>query len=274
MKNVLITGCSSGIGLCVAHGLKKRGYFVIATARTSRDVDTLKAHGFESVPLDLADSASIRSAVDEALKITGGELYGLFNNGAYGLVGAVEDLSRDAIRDQFEVNLFGTMELTNLLIPVMRAKGVGRIIQNSSVLGFVSLPFRGAYNASKYALEGLSDAMRLELKGSGVRVSIIEPGPIISKFRENAYAAFKKYIDPERSFHRKHYEKTVERLTHEGPVMRGTLPPEAVLEKVIHALESPRPKIRYYVTIPTHIAAMLKRLLPHWMMDRVIGRKG
>jgi len=271
-KSILITGCSSGIGLCVAEGLARRGYRVFATARREEDVRALAARGLESLRLDLADSGSIRRAVEEVLVRTGGGLDALFNNGAYGQPGAVEDLRREVLREQFETNLFGTVELTNLVIPVMRAQGHGRIIQNSSLLGYVALPYRGAYNASKYALEGLTDTLRLELRGSGIHVSLIEPGPITSRFRANAYAAYRKNIDVERSPHRETYLAMERRLTKPGPAAPFTLPPEAVLEKVIHVLESPRPSVRYPVTFPAHLFATLKRLLPHRLMDRVLLR--
>ncbi len=271
-KSVLITGCSSGIGLCVAEGLKQRGYQVIASARNTHDVDQLIASGFTAIQLDLNDSESIQRAVDQTLLITEGELYGLFNNGAYGQPGAVEDLSRDTLRAQFETNLFGWHELTCRIIPVMRQQGEGRIIQNSSVLGFAALAYRGAYNASKFALEGLTDTLRAELKGSGIQISLIEPGPIESQFRANAYAMWKKNIDPSNSFHKVAYQAMEERLTKQGPAVPFTLPPESVLKRVVHALESPRPKIRYYVTFPTYLLGTLKRLLPYRAMDWILNR--
>jgi NAD(P)-dependent dehydrogenase (short-subunit alcohol dehydrogenase family) len=271
-KTILITGCSSGIGLCCARGLRERGYRVFATARKPDDVAKLRAEGFEAFPLDLADSASIRAAMDQVLRATGGELYALFNNGAYGQPGAVEDLSRDVLRAQFETNLFGTHELTNRVIPIMRRQGYGRIVQNSSVLGFAAMSFRGAYNASKYALEGLSDTLRLELAGSGVYVSLVEPGPILSRFRDNSLAAYKRTIDPEASVHRDKYLAIVARLEKEGPAVPFTLGPEAVLKKVILALEARRPKARYYVTFPTYLFGYLKRVLPDRAMDWVLGK--
>jgi NAD(P)-dependent dehydrogenase (short-subunit alcohol dehydrogenase family) len=271
-KTILITGCSSGIGLCCARGLRERGYRVFATARKADDVAKLRAEGFEAFPLDLADSASIRAAVDQVLQVTGGELYALFNNGAYGQPGAVEDLSRDVLRAQFETNLFGTHELTHRVIPVMRRQGYGRIVQNSSVLGFAAMSFRGAYNASKYALEGLSDTLRLELAGSGVYVSLVEPGPILSRFRDNSLAVYKRTIDPEASVHRDKYLAIVARLEKEGPAVPFTLGPEAVLKKVILALEARRPKARYYVTFPTYLFGYLKRVLPDRAMDWVLGK--
>jgi NAD(P)-dependent dehydrogenase (short-subunit alcohol dehydrogenase family) len=269
-KSVLITGCSSGIGLCLAQGLQQRGHRVFATARQLRDVAALQAKGLEALHLDLADSASIQAATAEALR-RGGGLDALINNGAYGQPGAVEDLSRAALRDQFETNLFGAVELTNLVIPAMRARGRGRIIQISSLLGLAAMPYRGAYNASKFALEGITDTLRLELTGSGIRVSLIEPGPINSRFRANSLAVFRRTIDAEHSAHRDYYRGVLQRLEKPGPASSFTLPPEAVLAKVIHALENPRSKIRYYVTFPTYLFAALRRLLPYSLLDRVLS---
>jgi NAD(P)-dependent dehydrogenase (short-subunit alcohol dehydrogenase family) len=271
-RTILVTGCSSGIGRCVARGLKARGYRVFATARKPQDVEALAAEGLESLQLDLVDSGSIAAAVTEILARTGGRLFGLFNNGAYGQPGAVEDLSREVLRLQFETNLFGWHELTNRVLPVMRRQGYGRIIHNSSVLGFVALPFRGAYTASKYALEGLTDTLRLEVRGSGIYVSLIEPGPIESRFRQNGFTAYKRHIDPRSSVHRSQYERMEKRLTQEGPVAPFTLPPEAVLKRVVHALESRRPRARYYVTLPTYVFGVLKRLLTQQALDRLLIR--
>ena len=273
-KSILITGCSSGIGYCVAKGLKARGYHVIATARREESVKQLSNEGFDSLQLDVADSHSIQAAFKQVLELTDGKLYGLFNNGAFGLPGAVEDLSRESLKYQFETNVFGWLELTNLAIPVMRRQGFGRIIQNSSVLGFVAMPFRGAYNASKYAIEGLSDTLRLELKNTELYVSLIEPGPIISKFRENAVIALEKHIDIENSVHRDKYHGVVARLKKKGPAAPFTLPPEAVLKRVILALESKHPKPRYYVTFPTYLFGFLKRLLSHRQMDYILAKAG
>lgn len=269
-KTVLITGCSSGIGYCVAKGLQQRGYRVFATARRAESVAVLNAEGLESLQLDLDDSASIQQAVEDILQRSGGQLYAVFNNGAFGLPGAVEDLSREAIRASFETNLFGWLELTNLLLPVMREQGHGRIIQNSSVLGLVVMPYRGAYNASKFALEGLSDTLRLELHDTDIHVSLIEPGPILSRFRANGLIALQKYIDIENSVHRARYQRVLARLNKQGPAAAFTLPPEAVLKKVIHALEARRPKARYYVTVPTYLFGYLKRVLPTCALDRLL----
>ena len=273
-KTVLITGCSSGIGYCAAKGLQARGYRVFATARRRDSIEKLLAEGLESFRLDLNDSNSIHFAFEEVMRRTGGELYALFNNGAFGLPGAVEDLNRDALRAQFETNVFGWQELTNLAIPVMRQQGYGRIIQNSSVLGFVALPFRGAYNASKYAIEGLSDTLRLELRGSNVYVSLIEPGPISSLFRTNAVKALEKYIDIENSVHREKYQGVLARLNKQGPAVPFTLPPEAVLKRVIHALEASKPQARYYVTVPTYLFGFLKRILSARALDVLLAKSG
>ncbi|MDT4332777.1 SDR family oxidoreductase [Methylomonas sp. MED-D] len=269
-KIVLITGCSSGIGYSTAYYLRERGHRVICSARKPEDVERLRSEGYECLQLDLADSASIQVAVAALIELTGGRIDALFNNGAFGQPGAVEDLSREVLRHQFETNLFGTHELTNLILPLMRKQGHGRIIYNSSVLGFVAMKFRGAYNASKYALEGLADTLRLELRGSGIHIVLIEPGPIKSNFRQNAFALYQKYIDPEHSAHRDTYLAMEARLQKQGPASPFTLPATAVAEKVRHALESEKPRSRYPVTLPTYVFAWLKRLLPTAWLDRLL----
>ncbi|SDW94807.1 SDR family oxidoreductase [Nitrosomonas communis] len=273
-KSILITGCSSGIGYCVAHALHQRGYRVFATARRQESVERLLAEGLESILLDLNEPDSIQQAFEEIMHRTHGQLYALFNNGAYGLPGAVEDLSREALRAQFETNVFGWLELTNLVLPIMRKQGYGRIIQNSSVLGFAAMPFRGAYNASKYAIEGLSDTLRLELMGTQISVSLIEPGPIATQFRANALKALQKYIDIDHSIHGEKYHAVLERLNKQGPAVPFTLPPEAVLKKVIHALESHNPQARYYVTFPTYLFGFLKRFLSIRLLDKLLAKAG
>jgi NAD(P)-dependent dehydrogenase (short-subunit alcohol dehydrogenase family) len=269
-KSVLITGCSTGIGNCLARGLRERGYRVFASARKEPDVTALSAAGFESLRLDLDSSESIQAAVQNILGRTQGRLYALVNNGAYGQPGAVEDLSRNVLRAQFETNLFGTQELTNLVIPAMRAQGEGRIIQMSSMLGIVCLAYRGAYNATKFALEALSDTLRLELRDTNIYVSLIEPGPIESRFRANAYAAFKRNIDIEHSANRDYYAGVEKRLEGTKP-LPFTLPPEAVLKKVIRALEARSPKARYGVTFPTHLFHVLRRALPGRALDAILA---
>ena len=271
-KTILITGCSSGIGYTTAIELQKRGHHVIATARKSEDVCRLTQEGFTALQLDLADSRCIRQAVTQAIELTEGKIDALFNNGAFGQPGAVEDLTRDVLRFQFESNLFGTHELTNLLIPLMRKQGHGRIIYNSSVLGLVAMRYRGAYNASKFALEALADTLRLELYGTNIHISLIEPGPILSDFRKNSYALYKKNIDPTHSFHKETYNTLETRLQKEGAAAAFTLPAKAVTEKVIHALEAKQPKMRYYVTFPTYLFAFLKRILPMSWLDSLLRK--
>ncbi len=269
-KTVLITGCSTGIGYNVAHGLKKAGFNVITSARKIADVQRLQQEGFASFQLDLADSVSIQSAFKTILKSCDGKIYALFNNGAFGLAGALEDVSREALTAQFETNVFGWHELTNLVIPIMRQQNEGRIIQNSSVLGFVAMPYRGAYNASKYAIEGLTDTLRLELANTNIKLSLIEPGPIRSDFRKNALAAFQHWIVPSNSPHQNNYESLQQRLKIEGDAAPFTLGAEAVLKRVLHALESKRPQVRYYVTFPTYLFGFLKRVLPHSWLDKLM----
>lgn len=269
-RSVLITGCSSGIGKETALGLLERGYRVIATARKTADVEKLKTHGLECLQLDLDNSSSIKMAVEETLNMTGGKLYALFNNGGFTLPGAVEDLSRDAIRAQFETNVFGWLELTNLILPVMRQQGYGRIILNSSILGMIPFKFRGAYVASKFALEGLFSTLRLELADTEIKVCLIEPGPIVSRIRENSLLAMRKHIDMDSSIHREAYQRVLKRLQHSGPVMKSTLGPDAVLKRVIHSLESKRPQVRYYVTTPTYFVGILRRILPYRLLDMIL----
>lgn len=272
INTILITGCSSGIGYSTAKFLQQRGFRVIASVRKVEDVTRLSAEGFETVQLDLANSDSIQQAVTQVLQLTDGKLDALFNNGAYGQPGAVEDLSRAVLREQFENNFFGTHELTNLIIPVMRKQGYGRIIYNSSVLGFVAMKYRGAYNASKFALEGLVDTLRLELINTNIHLSLIEPGPITSDFRKNAFAMYQKNINPEQSFHNETYKAMEARLQKQGAAAPFTLPAEAVAEKVLHALQAKHPKPRYYVTFPTYLFGFLKRILPSSWLDSIAGK--
>lgn len=269
-ETVLITGCSSGIGYYVAKGLKERGYNVYVTVRKDEDIERLISEGYKCLKLDYADSKSVQDLANELMLLVGTNLYGVFHNGAYGQPGAVEDLTRETLEKQFATNVFGWMELNNRLIVLMRHNNRGRIVFNSSVLGLVSLPFRGAYNASKYAIEGFADTLRLELSDTNVKVSLVEPGPIESRFRPNALQALKDNVNMEDSVHRDRYKKTLVRLAKEGHADPYTLPPEAVLKKVIHAFESSNPKPHYYVTIPTYVMGTLKRLLPSKWMDKFI----
>ena len=273
MKSILITGCSSGIGLNAAHGLKARGWRVFATCRQEADCERLRGEGLESFRLDYADEDSIAAAVDEVKTRTGGTLDALFNNGAFACPGAVEDLPRGALRAIFEVNLFGYHDLARRVIPMMRAQGHGRIVNCSSVLGLVGMTWRGAYVATKFAMEGLSDVMRIEMKGTGIEVILIEPGPIATKIRENAIPHFEKWIDWENSVRREQYSSLRGRLYDKKTKKdRFELGPEAVTAKLIHAIEAKRPRARYYVTTPTYLMGFARRILPTRPLDWLIAK--
>jgi len=270
MRNILVTGCSTGIGYTVAKGLQERGYRVFATARQQSDIERLEREGLNVIALDLSRSESVQDAANELMLRTSNELYAVFHNGAYGQPGAVEDLSRETLEKQFATNVFGWMELNNRLMPLFRQRNEGRIIFNSSVLGIISLAYRGVYNASKYAIEGFADTMRQELADTNIKVSLIEPGPIESQFRANALKALKENIDLDASVHSQKYQGNIRRLKKQGSVAPFTLPAEAVLKKVIHALESKKPKAHYFVTFPTYLFATLKRLLPTVWLDKIL----
>jgi len=270
---ILITGCSSGIGLDAARGLRARGWRVFASCRKEEDCARLRAEGFEAPRLDYADEASIAQAVAEVAQATGGRIDALFNNGAYACPGLVEDLPRGALREIFETNVFGWHDLTRQVIPLMRARGQGRIVQCSSVLGLVALGWRGAYVSTKFAVEGLSDTLRIEMQGTGIHVSLIEPGPVTTKIRENARAPFERWIDWENAVRAPEYRDRLRpRLYGEYSRDRFELPPEAVTKKLIHALEAPRPHARYYVTTPTYLMGTLRRILPTRALDWLIAR--
>lgn len=271
-KAILITGCSTGIGYVCAHALNQRGYQVIASCRAHTDVLKLQQEGLTCIQLDLSCRDSIRKGAEEALRLCHGELYALFNNGAYGQPGALEDLPTDGLRAQFETNFFGWHELVRLVLPSMRQQGLGRIIQNSSVLGFAAMKYRGAYNASKFAIEGWTDTLRLELHQSGVHISLIEPGPIETQFRSNALTAFKKWINIEESVHHASYQQQISRLSNQSSNNAFVLPPEACIAPVLHALESNNPKLRYRITTPTKVFAFLKRILPAKWLDPILRK--
>ncbi|MEX1235624.1 MAG: SDR family oxidoreductase [Roseovarius sp.] len=272
-RSILITGCSSGIGYDAAHGLAARGWRVFAACRQEADCDRLRGEGLESPRIDYADEASIASGLAEVLEATGGRLDALFNNGAYACPGLVEDLPTGALREIFETNLFGWHDLTRRVIPVMRHQGAGRIVQCSSVLGLVTLPWRGAYNATKFAVEGLTDTMRIELRGTGIKVSLIEPGPVTSRIRQNSIPHFERWIDWENSAREADYRAGLQKrlYTSSGPDT-FELPPSAVTRKLIHAVEARRPRVRYPVTVPTHAMGVARRILPTRALDWILSR--
>jgi short-subunit dehydrogenase len=270
-KTILITGCSSGIGYDSAHFLHKNGYQVFATARKENDVKRLQDEGLNAHQLDVTDTDSIDKALTWMLSQTQGEIYALFNNAGYGQPGALEDLSSDALRAQLETNVIGLHELTRRVLPIMLQQGYGRILQHSSVLGLISLRFRGAYNASKYAIEGLCDTLRLELRDTNIHVITLNTGPVRSKFRENAIKMFDQYVDSKQSRFKASYEKEVrgrkENKEKKDPFTKNS---DVVIDKVILALEKSTPSPRYHITAATHILGILKRLLPTSWLDAIL----
>ncbi|MGE4488796.1 MAG: SDR family NAD(P)-dependent oxidoreductase [Kiritimatiellales bacterium] len=272
-KTVLVTGCSSGIGLATARLLKKNGWQVVPTARREVDLEKLRAEGFEPVALDVTDSDSIAAAVTDVLKRFNGQLGAIVNNAGFGLTSAIEDAPRAMFRDMFEVNVFGMQELTNRLIPVFRRQGCGRIVNVSSVLGEISLPFAGIYSATKHAVEAVSDALRRELAGSGVAVSIVQPGPIETKFSENLAHRTDRYPKNPDSPFLSFYKEAIEtRKTGKAHRTAGAFmkPPEAVARKIFQCLESPKPKIRVRVTAVAYFGAFVRRFLPAALIDAIM----
>jgi len=271
-KKVLVTGCSSGIGRATALLLRDGGWHVLPTARSEEDLEGLRAEGFNPVALDLVDPGSVDRAVSETLELFEGSIGALVNNAGFGQFGAVEDVGREDLRRQFEVNLFGMQQLTNRLIPRFRQQGWGRIVNVSSVYGRVTAPMVGIYCASKYAMEALSDALRMELRGSGVALSLIEPGAIRTEFRRNAAEQAERSLDLQAAEFKERYSKIIKKKKERSSKPSSfSLPPEAVAKKIRRALESRRPKARYCVTIPAHIAAFMRRAAPTSLLDRILG---
>lgn len=273
-KTILITGCSSGIGYDAAHGMRDAGWRVFASCRRQADCDRLAAEGFESPRMDYTDPASIKAGLAEVLAATGGTLDALFNNGAFGTPGAMEDVPRGALEANFQANVFGVHDLTTLVIPVMRAQGHGRIVQHSSVLGLVVMRWRGVYNATKFALEGLTDTLRLEMADTDIKIITMNTGPVTSDIRKKSIPHFEKWIDWENSPRRDQYERSLRKRLYEdsGPD-KFELPASAVTAKLLTALTHPNPKPRYYVTTPTYLMGFLRRILTTRALDRIL-RKG
>ncbi|MCX7302368.1 MAG: SDR family NAD(P)-dependent oxidoreductase [Rhodobacterales bacterium] len=272
VRSVLITGCSSGIGYDAAHGLRARGWRVFASCRQAKDCDRLRADGFASPLIDYADTATVESGLAEVLAATGGTLDAVFNNGAFAIPAAVEDVPRDALRAIFEVNLFGYHDLTRRVIPVMRKQGHGRIVNCSSILGLVGAKWRGAYVSTKFAMEGLSDVLRIEMRGTGIEIILIEPGPITSRIRANAIPHFERWIDWQVSARAGQYASLLHRLYEAKGPDRFELPASAVTAVLVKALESKRPKARYFVTTPTWVMGFARRVLPTRALDWVISK--
>jgi NAD(P)-dependent dehydrogenase (short-subunit alcohol dehydrogenase family) len=274
LRTIIVTGASSGIGAHCARALKADGWRVFATARKREDIAALQAAGIETFYLDYREPDSISALVDAVLVRTGGRLGALYNNGGYAQAGAVEDLPVEALREQFEANFFGWHDLTRRIVPVMRAQGHGRIVHCSSILGLTPVKWRGAYAASKHAVEGLMLCLRAELEGSGIHVCLIEPGPIESKIAVNALHWFERNIDHQNSVHRVAYEAQLARLRAGGSKSRLKLKPDAVYSVLRHALQSPRPKPHYVVTLPAKVGVFLKRVLPASLFYRVLSTQG
>ncbi len=269
-RSILITGCSTGIGHHAAHTLKAQGWQVFAACRKIADCDRLRAEGLAAPRIDYEDETTIENGLAEVLEATSGKLDALFNNGAYAIPGLLEDIPTAGMRAIFQANLIGWHDLTRRVIPVMRAQGSGRIVQNSSVLGYVAAPWRGAYNATKFALEGLTDTLRIEMRGTGIDVVLIEPGPITSAFRANARAQFERWVDWKSAARRDDYKRRMVQLYDDGAT-RFELPEQSVTAALIKALDAPRPKARYRVTLPAHVEAVMKRALPTRVLDRILS---
>ena len=273
-RTVVVTGCSSGIGEATAHILRDRGWKVIPTARKAEDLERLRADGFTPVQLDVVDEASCQRAAQEAFAVANGPIGALVNNAGFGQAGAVEDLTRDVLQYQFDVNLIGMQSFTNRFLPAFRKQGYGRVVNISSVVGRISLPFYGSYSATKFAMEALSDAMRVELYGTGVGVILVEPGPIISKFRKNAAERAQSSLDLQKAQHASYYDKEIKRrIRQQKKPDFFTKPPESVAVKVVHALESGSPKRRYCVTVPAYLGAFLARFAPDALIDWALSRR-
>jgi len=268
-KTILITGCSTGIGRQTAIYLKQQGFQVFPTARKTKDVAMLQELGFDAFLLDVTKKETIESTLKALLNITNGTLDIVFNNAGFGQPGALEDVSTKVLKEQFETNVFGLHEVTLQILPIMKKQGYGKIIQHSSVLGIVSLKLRGAYNASKYAIEGLTDTLRLELKDTNIQITVLNTGPITSDFRKNAIIKTKENIAIESSRFQKIYSENLSAQKSEVPF---NLPAIAVAKKVEKIVLSKTIKPRYYITKATYILGFAKRILSSSMLDKILLR--
>lgn len=271
-KSILITGCSSGIGYDAAETLKQRGYRVFASARKQADVDNLNAEGFEGILLDMTQAKSMENALTEILERTQGRLDALFNNAGFMQVGAIEDIAMEFIYEQFETNFFGPIRLTKLVLPIMQQQGSGRIIQNSSLLGLITVPYYGIYNASKFALEGFSNTLRQELRNTAIHVSILNPGPVKTQLRNNAYTLYQNSISKNANNRYKEGYQQLEKNYFNKPTGKLDASPDVVIKQLIHALESPHPKAHYYIGLPAKMMAFFRRILSDNMLDWLIAR--
>lgn len=272
-RTILITGCSSGIGLDAARTMKARGWRVFATCRKADDCARLQSEGLESFPLDHDSSESVQAGVTEAMA-RAGRIDAAFLNGAFALPGMTEDIPREGMRACMETNFIGVHDLARHIVPIMRDQGAGRLLFCSSVLGFGALRYRAPYVASKFAMEGYADCLRMELHGSGVHVSLIEPGPIPTEIRRNSQGPFEKFVDWRGSRHRSFYESVFRKRLYDESGTPDTFerPVADVTKTVIHACEHPRPKARYFITPATYIVNIIKRVLPTSLSDAILRR--
>lgn len=266
-KTILITGCSTGIGRQTAIYLKKKGYRVFATARARKDVEKLLSLGFEAFLLDVTKKETISTTLSSIIQLTNGTLDVVFNNAGFGQPGAVEDITTDVLKEQFETNVFGLHELTIQVLPIMKQQGYGTIIQHSSVLGLVSLKLRGAYNASKYAIEGLTDTLRLELRDTNINVTLLNTGPVLSDFRKNAKQKTIENIDRENSRFKDSYEKSLKSAKSDVPFTLEAIEVAKIVEKIIN---SKKVKPRYYITKATYLLGFAKRILSTSKLDTIL----
>lgn len=271
--SVLITGCSSGIGRDTAVVLKGMGWDVIASARKPTDVDLLRKQGFKAVLIDNNDDASIEAGMRSAVEMAeGGRVWGVFCNAGYGQPGALEDVTSRGMEQQLRTNVVGTHSLLRLAVKHMGSAGGGRILVNSSVLGVVGMKYRGAYVASKFALEGMADVLRMEVRDLGIDVCLIEPGPVYTRFRANGLKVFHEHVEVEGSRHAKRYEGLVKKLSTEGPVVPFTMTSRRCGEIAAKALTCARPRARYRATVQTRVFSVLKRVLPTRWLDAVAAK--
>ncbi len=271
-RTVLVTGCSSGIGQATAGLLRERGWQVFPTARSPEDLEWLRSKGFQPVRLDVGDPGSVEDAVEEVMTLSLGRLGAVVNNAGVAQFGAVEDLTRESMRRQFEVNTFGAQDLTNRLIPFFRRNGSGRIVNVSSVYGRVTAPMVGCYCASKYAMEAFSDAMRIELMAERIAVSLIEPGPILSAFRTKSADHSVSSINMDAGRFGDRYARRLKKAKDDQVKTFFTKPPSAVAIKIAHALESRCPRSRYCVTVPAYLGAFLRRFAPDSLIDLMLAK--
>jgi NADP-dependent 3-hydroxy acid dehydrogenase YdfG len=265
---VLITGCSTGIGRATAGHLARAGHSVYATARRPESIEDLKAEGCKTLALDVNDEASMSAAV-AAVEEAEGAVGALVNNAGYSQSGALETIGLDDVRRQFETNVFGLLRMCQLVLPGMRRRGAGRIVNVSSMGGKLTFPGGGIYHATKYAVEAISDAMRFEVQGFGINVVLIEPGLIKTNFAETAVGSVSHEDGPYADFNTAVSAATAG--AYEGPLGRLGGGPEAVAKAIEKAITAKRPRARYPVTASARVLMTQRKLLPDRAWDAVVA---